>query len=347
MARTISCIVVLVAVLAVAVVVAGSNGKPKQHPQCSLQPPYLYVTFHGSSASKNKPDIYNNAFRYTLEGCELGSVLVSGPIFEPRGTWHQPRAHRPDFPSRSLSLAGMVLDNAGVLYLANADKTGSAISQWSSCKTADSSRTYLGDFVVEAANNTGLQHPYGLAFNNAKTRLFASAQNSNVVLAYEYPSGRPVASPPGLSGKSKYPGTFVNVGNTPRGIAFDHLDNLYVANHVDAVLVYNTTGYLVNSIAVDSPIGVYFDPVARIMYMGSNAKKSAIYTYDVRARTIGPKYKESSLSHPAGMLVHKDLLYVVSQDPTALHTFNTTSGAYNGVIATFDDLPEQLILSPC
>jgi hypothetical protein len=27
------------------------------------------------------------------------------------------------------------------------------------------SRTYLGTFTEKQANNTGLQHPYGLAFN--------------------------------------------------------------------------------------------------------------------------------------------------------------------------------------
>jgi hypothetical protein len=70
-----------------------------------------------------------------------------------------------------------------------------------------------------------------------------------VVLGYNYYTAKPIAAPAGLL-SSPFPGTFATVGDTPRGVAVDRSDNVYVANHSDAVLVFNSTGFPVNRIKV-------------------------------------------------------------------------------------------------
>jgi hypothetical protein len=93
---------------------------------------------------------------------------------------------------------------------------------------------------------------------------------------------------------------------------------------------------------------LYFDEQSDTLYIGSNGGNSSIVTYDVKRQKHGKiVFAHDSLVHPAGMLVYEQQLYVLSQKPKALHRFDATTGEYLGVLASFDDLPEQIALSPC
>jgi len=106
------------------------------------------------------------------------------------------------------------------------------------------------------------------------------------------------------------------------------------------------------------PIGLYLDTDHQLLYVGSNDKTAGIVmSFDVspgvvaggKPAPVKQKFVQTKwLSHPAGMLVHNGILYVLSQDTNTLLTFDANSGAFLRVlVAQFDDKVEQILLSPC
>lgn len=85
-----------------------------------------------------------------------------------------------------------------------------------------------------------------------------------------------------------------------------------------------------------------------MLYIGSNAKNSAVYSYSLSTRQPLHVFQDEYLSHPAGMLTIDDSLYVLSQDTLALLRFSTNTGAFTEMlISGLPDTPEQIFLSPC
>jgi len=88
-----------------------------------------------------------------------------------------------------------------------------------------------------------------------------------------------------------------------------------------------------------------------IMYVGTKAGDSdaAVYAIDVATLKIVQTYKHSKLTHAAGIVVKGNVLFVLNQnkDTGDLYTFDLNSGKFISHAATFTDVPEQIIISPC
>jgi len=117
----------------------------------------VYVSFSGETGEK-----IQNVGALASDGSFLGNVLAGGGPFD--------------------ELRGLALDARGRLYVANANKTASAVDVFSATINADGfTRDYLGALIT-AATSRALLHPYGLAFDGDD--LFVSSQDTNVVAGY-------------------------------------------------------------------------------------------------------------------------------------------------------------------
>jgi hypothetical protein len=123
----------------------------------------VYVTFSGEASkggagTANTPISHVRA--YDASGTKHGGVT-------------------PDYDE----LRGMALDGSGRLFVAVANKSGSAIGVFSSTIESDGfSRAFLGT-AVTPQTSAALSHPYAVAFDPAGD-LYASNQDTNVVCGY-------------------------------------------------------------------------------------------------------------------------------------------------------------------
>ena len=72
-----------------------------------------------------------------------------------------------------------------------------------------------------------------------------------------------------------------------------------------------------------------------------------VRTYNVLLKTWGVNYTHHTMTHPAGITKHDDVLYVLCQDQRALISFDAQGQYIADVVAEFKDDPEQMIMSPC
>lgn len=100
---------------------------------------------------------------------------------------------------------------------------------------------------------------------------------------------------------------------------------------------------------ITDPVGLFIDSEARLLFVGSNLTPTGYaYAYDLDTRQLVQSYTDSGLQHPAGLVSYGGSLYVISQTAGTLMQFNVQSGALTStLISSFDDVPEQIMLSPC
>ncbi|HEV2641893.1 MAG TPA: hypothetical protein VGT98_04275, partial [Candidatus Elarobacter sp.] len=117
----------------------------------------VYVSLSGEKDGK-----IQNVGAFASDGSSLGDVLATGGPFD--------------------EIRGLAVDAHGRLYVANANKKGSAVDVFSATINADGfSRDVLGTLITPATT-AALLHPYGLAFDG--DNLFVSSQDTNVVSGY-------------------------------------------------------------------------------------------------------------------------------------------------------------------
>jgi hypothetical protein len=134
----------------------------------------VYVTFSGEASRGDAGTTdtpINHVRAYDASGTKHGNVT-------------------PDYDE----LRGLALDGSGRLYVAVANKGGSAIHVFSSAIGSDGfSRAFLGT-AVTPQTSTALSHPYAVAFDPAGD-LYASNQDTNVVCGYAMASAGFPATP--------------------------------------------------------------------------------------------------------------------------------------------------------
>jgi len=228
------------------------------------------------------------------------------------------------FPSSSGldELRGMAVDRTNkLLYFCNAYKDNSFIGVVPQCG---------GSYSVYGTSH--LSHPYGIAITNTQM-MYVSNQDGN------YDITRFDIS------KSNSANVFTESSSTPRGVAVDSKGNVYFASEKDhKVEIFNPSGNKINSIKVDTPIGLTIDTNNAVLYVGSNgAYTKAVYAYSLDSLQNVATYTHSSLGHPAGIAVTSGLIYVLDQDNTNLRAWNVASEHYLGVvISNLPDTPEGL-----
>ncbi|MBV8642422.1 MAG: hypothetical protein JO225_00710 [Candidatus Eremiobacteraeota bacterium] len=128
----------------------------------AASPFQVYVSFSGEQGSK-----IQNVGALGSDGTYLGLVLGPGATYQ--------------------ELRGLALDAAGRLYVANAEKTNTAVYVFSATINPDGfSRDLLGALITPTTSKA-LLHPYGVAFDEGN--LFVSSQDTNVVSGYAISGG--------------------------------------------------------------------------------------------------------------------------------------------------------------
>ncbi|TMC19352.1 MAG: hypothetical protein E6J34_15440 [Chloroflexi bacterium] len=253
------------------------------------QQPGFYVSFSGESSKSSQP--ITNVYALSASGKTLSTTVL-------------------DTSQTYQELRGMVFGPDGKLYVCQAQKSHSAILQFSATTSSGGyTRSFLGQYATPQSSS-GLVHPYQPAFGS-DGNLYVTSQDTNVATAFlgpassqpgqampnspflqkSYPSGtfNPGTFVPAHSaGKGGVPNvtyvptsqgglTFITSGSSThsvRGLAFDNAGHLFVADEgKNRIGVYDaTSGAFLGAITQSSNQSIN-DPVA--LYF--NAANSTLY----------------------------------------------------------------------
>eukprot|EP00756_Hemistasia_phaeocysticola_P053134 Hpha_TRINITY_DN28539_c0_g1::TRINITY_DN28539_c0_g1_i1::g.18602::m.18602 len=241
------------------------------------------------------------------------------------------------------------------LYMANGKKGASFIATFK-CG-AQGPLPFSGMYATQwdAVNNSGLNHPYGVAVWSDGV-VFATAQNTNSALLY---NGQTTGNPAHFDGEL-FPGAWASYNGGKedadkhgvRGIALDRTQGLvFVSEETSGqVYVYDAKAvvaggsvaaplYTINGSSSLSdplrPVGVALGD--GVVYIGdSNNDRVLCYTYTSKgAQLKWVSEQNDHLNHPAGLAPSADTLFVVSQKTSRIVQFGPSDGSYKGTLADF------------
>ena len=222
--------------------------------------------------------------------------------------------------------------------------------------------------LVPMSSVPGARHGYGISIDY-DDRLYVSFQDTSAVLRFDPATGySPMETLAKLINGSAYEGAIFEVdpvppdGVTPkskkgvRGIAVVE-DALWVADEVkNAVYVIDIkTGSVLDRIAVENPIGIYYDRAqTKYIFIGSKGKyKGKVIAYHRVSLRMTHKtyYAEGILKHPSGITSYNGTLYVADQGLNSVFKFDIETGKYLGVIVKLGKKEkytiEGLMMSEC
>lgn len=309
--------------------------------------PYLYVTLH---------DTIGNILKYSLlDGCLVDDKVL---YFEDEDLLRR-------FPElRSMIISSYPGGNVSeALYVADASLHNSQVLVFDKCTEHGANkgkRRYLAT-AIDSYLNIGADHAYGLCFDYDQN-LYVSFQHTDVVIRLDK-FFVPMPLPPAFKRYRRddyYPGTFAQFGS-PGEHHYDETGvrsivnirtNLLVANEdYNGILVVSiNTGLVSEIIPVDKPVGLHYDKHKDILFVGSKSQKygGVVYALDGKNYEIIKAYTFSKMTHPTGITLYDDVLYVGEQNTNAIVKFDVKSGEYLGVvIANIPGTVEQILLSIC
>jgi NHL repeat len=168
------------------------------------QQPGFYVSFSGESSKTSQP--ITNVYALSADGKTLSTAVLD--------------------PGQSyLELRGMAFGPDGKLYVCQAQKSHSAILQFSATTSSGGyTHSYLGQYATPQSSS-GLVHPYQPAFDSIGN-LYVTSQDTNVVTAFQGPTGsQPGSAMPNspflqqsYSSGTFNPGTFVAAQSAAKGV---------------------------------------------------------------------------------------------------------------------------------
>lgn len=316
-----------------------------------LGAPYLYVSY-GTD---------HNIFQITRDGCvTMNKVLYRVP--------------RRKVEMRSMAVADY--EGTQSLYVADAArKTNSVLvfggcSYWSRMRTLTARRMDQHSFFRE-----GAKHAYGMTFDS-DGNLYVSYQHTNVILRSTKDTFEPMPLPGAMQQRQEregiklYEGTFYQFGEPKiqetqnqgvRSIVWasnDQCDELlWVANEFeDAVYIIDREATIARTLDVTKPIGLYHSKsssnpfeVGRI-YVGSRSKEKlgSVLCFDTTTFELLATYSMLGMTHPTGIAVHEDTLYVADQALNSIMSFDLVTGRFISSIWNRDHGSiEQIALSDC
>jgi hypothetical protein len=299
--------------------------------------PFIYITYH---------DGLRSPLKYSRDGCQLADEVVTGIVIKP-----------------TVNMRSLTVDPVtNFLYVTDAKEdyaheNHSKIIRYGECDS--SGMRFFQKVLVDQTYVKGAVHPYGLAIQHPTGDLYVGYQHTDVVLRFQAGSFKPMALPSALAGKGGlYPGTFFQFGTAEvhdvlqqgiRSIAFSG-KNLWIANeNVDAVVVVDPNGYVIQTVQIRSPIGLYYSQEHNIMFAGSKSSYGLVYAYNASDYTIIQRYYKVGMVHPAGLVSYAQELYVAEQQLGEVLAFDIFSGKLNRVLISGlgPRRLEQLALSDC
>jgi len=329
--------------------VLASSLKVIKDASACLPAPYLYVTLHH----------YPNVIKYSRDGCLLSmSVLGDGQLemgnVELRSMYISAESQR-------LYIANAAAGNHQVLVYG---QCGSAVATQNNNGDDDDdaySRKLLG-VITNKKKNHGADHAYGLALDEHQN-VYASFQHTDVVLRFSASTYEEMSFPPSLRAhkdQEYYAGTFHQFGKpglhdtTEQGVRGIIVVNraLWVANEdIGGIAIIDMkTGLVTDIIMLDEPIGLFYSETHKLVFASSKAKhmEGRVVSIDVKTLRIINEYRSAKMTHPTGVVVHEDTLYVAEQFLGHVFAFDIFSTENLGKV--IEKLPgeiEQIVLSEC
>lgn len=307
----------------------------------STSGPFIYATTH---------DEVPNILKYTLQGCLVSDkVLRDGPELEDHDT---------EF--RSMTLGRYQGQDA--LFIADAMSKDSFVFVYSDCDH-NGQRSYI-ETALSSEKHEGMDHTYGICFDEDRN-LYVSNQHTDNVMRFTRDSFQPMALPQALlidghHWRDYYEGTFVQFGRVgvhggrERGVRsiLRYKDTIWIANEdLDGVAVASiSTGIIYEIIVVHNPIGLFHDHESGLIFVSSKQKhwKGAVYAISPDTLRVVSTFTTIRMTHPTGITVYQDLLYVAEQVLGEIVVFRVSTQEYLGhLVKKTPGQIEQLLLSPC
>jgi hypothetical protein len=306
-----------------------------------------HITFHGGANAHGQ----NNMRAYALDGAPLGPVLDA------------------DLPHhvKLRELRGFAVGPDGLLYVANAAKKRSQILRFAGVPDRHGRHRFVDVFTEGDRHNSGLEHPFMVAFS-PDGHLYVPSQDTAVVTRYYGPTagngapGAPMPPPPALRdipAGDLHPGTFVpSVRHAPAGVRavrsarFGADGHFYVADpKANRVRQYDgVTGAALRDFAdpaLVTPIHLLpLDADGRLL-VGSR-DTHAVLALDPERGTFATIVAPGAggLRAPAGLALGPDgLLYVASRTGRSVLRFDLATGAPAApFLSALPDEPEFIVL---
>lgn len=314
-----------------------------------LGAPYLYVTFHSN---------VNGPVKYSRDGCSLTGNVLKGFQVNPGDSF------------RSMAISSdnniFIIESIGK----GRNTSGSRITEYGQCGP-NGLRSFKSQIMYQPAGNTqGADHPYGIALSNGANgtvnRVYASFQNTDVVLGFDNANRNglysPMRFPRALSRKKKisdyYPGTFYQFGKPGyqkrknQGVRSISLvgENLWIANEKkDLVVIVDPQGYTVAELQLRKPIGMHYSSDHNLVFVSSRSSYGVVVAYDATTKAVIQRYHIDGMTHPTGVVSYESTLYILEQALGVMYAFNIGTGDFIKVV--FSGLAkkglEQIVLSSC
>jgi len=301
-----------------------------------LGAPFIYATFHEGAF----------VYKFSRDGCLLSTNVLVGTNKEAEFRSMAIGAYETEV---SLYLTDALSSNSKVLVYGNCDSNGN--------------RHYVAT-PVECKISSGLNHLYGICFDNLHN-LYVTNQHTDSVVRFYKNSFKPMPLPLSIShlensDRNYYKGTFVQFGDPGihnsdeqgiRSIILVH-NEFWIANEdISGILIVNArTGVSTNIITMESPIGLHFDSTHNLVFATGKGKHRSGQVHAINPKTLRVvrTYLMSEMSHPTGVVSYEDKLFVAEQALACILSFDIRSGAYLGkVVEHLHKDIEQIILSSC
>lgn len=310
--------------------------------QCQTNPkgPFIYATTH---------DEVPNILKYTLDGCLVtDKVLLDGPQID-------------DHDTEFRSMAFGKYKGEDALFVADAMTKDSFVFAYGACD-ANGQRSYLGT-PLSSQVTRGIDHTYGLTFDSDQN-LYVTNQHTDNVMRFAHDTFEPMPLPSILeekhSRKKYFPGTFFQFGAAGphsideqgiRGI-LPYKDTMWIANKdLNGIAIVSVeSGVLHDIVVVHCPIDLAYDERSGLIFVGSKSKHwgGAVYGISPDSLRVVANYTTHRMTHPTGILVHGDTLYVAEQVRGEILVFSVSSQKYLGrIVKKTPGQIELLLLSNC
>ncbi|KAJ1639207.1 hypothetical protein T492DRAFT_938165 [Pavlovales sp. CCMP2436] len=292
--------------------------------QGATRHPYLYVSYHGNHRNIAAKGV-NQIYRYSL----ALDANNSAPVHVLLRTAAEP----------TRLLRGMLVEpQTGDLFVANAYYDDSKLLRFGGCNALG--QRAFKERVAPLVASSSLVHPYGLALMAGS--LYATTQDTGSIVGFNLKSE-------GLTGIERS----YQFGRSGIKIAFRGLASfegcLYAAEEGEGAIFKLCEGHVVATVPLLKPIGLLIDEHRRLLFAGSRwSGRPRVVAIDLDTHQIKQEYRHAGMTHPAGIAVDGDSLYVAEQDGLALLEFDVPSANFTRVVLEgLPDDPEWITLSNC
>lgn len=116
----------------------------------------------------------------------------------------------------------------------------------------------------------------------------------------------------------------------------------------DALIIYDLNAQVLGQISLPDPVGVYYNKNTSLAYVSardSSNNDAYVVSIDLSSLKIQNYYRNNNMTHPAGIVIYENIMFVVGHDDQSIFTFDLDTGVTQTLLSGLSDAPEQVILS--